>query len=324
MSNYVVNSGTFNSCYSAMVAEVTTACTELLIYGIYIVLFSFAMSFLALRQTGGKKVLLVYTVAMALLGTTQLIISITEAVLAVRTMQIAVQGGNTSAQLRPENTARTLEFAQTAIFWVNNLVSDSLLLYPSCFIIWGSRWRPVILPAILIVATLAVGCSWYTVEAASHESALVRRAPFILAVVTNLVLVTFTAGRIWWIRHDALRVFNGGPILNRYDTVIAMILESGALYFIVAVLLVTTTEAAIVNQAILGIAIHFINIAPNLIVVRVGLGYNIQDSIKGRPVISTRQPLTRIRFRTPPSQPSSLEVIDINPSKGNTLANTMV
>ncbi|KAJ7700307.1 hypothetical protein B0H16DRAFT_1749085 [Mycena metata] len=62
----------------------TTACTELLLYGIHGVLFVLAMHILACRKTTAKKALRIYTVAMALFGTTQVVISVAAAVVAVK------------------------------------------------------------------------------------------------------------------------------------------------------------------------------------------------------------------------------------------------
>ncbi|KAJ7022957.1 hypothetical protein C8F04DRAFT_1306994 [Mycena alexandri] len=177
--SYVVDAGLFNWDCSALVTEVTTACTELLFYGIHVVLFVLAMYILARRRTAGKKVLLIHTVVMALFGTTQVVIGVIEVVVAVRTVQVDVQGG---IPYQLSTASRTLNIVQSVIFWLNNLVSDSLLLY-RCFMIWGSRWPPVVLPGILIVATCVEGCVWYGFNDGLGE---VARVPFLLAAVTNL------------------------------------------------------------------------------------------------------------------------------------------
>ncbi|KAJ7834205.1 hypothetical protein B0H14DRAFT_1158411 [Mycena olivaceomarginata] len=50
-------------------------------------------------------------------------------------------------------------------------------------------------------------------------------------LTTNLTLMALTAGRIWWIRRHVVTILE--PSVTRtYDTVIAMILESGAIYCI--------------------------------------------------------------------------------------------
>ncbi|KAJ7700306.1 hypothetical protein B0H16DRAFT_1749084 [Mycena metata] len=150
-----------------------------------------------------------------------------------------------------ENASLALNLAQYLIFWLNNLVSDSLLLY-RCFIVWGSRWPPVVVPGILIVATFATA---YIGTFLIKVDGLI---PLILAAVTNLVLVALTAGRIWWIRRDALRLFPGGGVLSHSNTAITMILESGTLYCIITILLATTSQAKPFHAAMVGIAAHLI------------------------------------------------------------------
>ncbi|KAJ7744131.1 hypothetical protein B0H16DRAFT_994700 [Mycena metata] len=257
-----------------LVVNVTTAGAELLGYGIHMVLFILAICLLTRRKTAGKKLLLVYTVAMALFGTTQLGLSVAQVVF---TVQLFVQGG-TRGQLA---AGSALNLAPTFIFFTNNLVSDSLLLY-RCFLIWGSRWPPVVLPGILVIATCVAGYNT-VINSISHRASLFDAlAPNIFGAVTNAVLVAFTVGRIWWIRRDALRVSHGAEVLNRYNTAIAMILESGALLLVPTILAIIPMPA-VPRIIMTGIAGQLINIAPTLIVVRVGLGHDIQDTVQSLP-----------------------------------------
>ncbi|KAJ7660806.1 hypothetical protein DFH06DRAFT_1400146 [Mycena polygramma] len=66
---------------------------------------------------------------------------------------------------------------------------------------------------------------------------------------------------------------------NRYSHVISMILESGALYCICTILLIVTYPLGLAYFVLAGIATHFINIVPTLIIVRVGLGH---DTVENR------------------------------------------
>ncbi|KAJ7022947.1 hypothetical protein C8F04DRAFT_1272014 [Mycena alexandri] len=208
---------------------------ELLGYGIHMVLFILAMCILARRKTAGKKLLMIYIVAMALFGTAQVALSVAEA---VRTVQLFVQGGTTSSGRRLAKIILALDLSQCFIFFTNNLVSDSLLLY-RCFIIWGSRWPPVVLPGILIVATCAVGYGATASHISRSAPAFDAIAPNVFGAVTNLVLVAFT--------------------------VIAMILESGALLFVPTIILLIPMPA-VARAIVTGIAVHLINIAPTLII----------------------------------------------------------
>ncbi|KAJ7711464.1 hypothetical protein B0H16DRAFT_1816754, partial [Mycena metata] len=264
---------------------------QLVLYGVYVVLFLLAIYTLASRKRAGKKLLLGYTWTMAVFGTVQLAVCLVQVGINARFVEVLVKqdvDGSLASHrelARPALLSRSLITAQQIIFAGNNLVTDTLLLY-RCFVIWGSDWRPVVFPGVLMVCTF--GCVNNLVGAGS---ATLSRLPFIFVVLTNLVLVALIGGRIWWIRQDT-RVVGGNGLRKRYDTVVAMVLESGV-YFAVSLLL-AVFQSGIAFVILESIAIHGVNIAPTLIIVRVGLGQNIQDTGKTTPVdearVSRRQP----------------------------------
>ncbi|KAJ6485342.1 hypothetical protein C8R47DRAFT_537018 [Mycena vitilis] len=158
-------------------------------------------------------------------------------------------------------------------FWNKQvLVADSLFLY-RCYIIWGSRWKAAAVPGFLMVLTFVA--SFLAIRKASaspQQSQPFEIVPYIMATTTNIILILLTAGRIWWIRRDALHVGSDYTIPSVYRSVIAMIVESGALYCATTILLIITyilpgTSFIMVQAA----AMHLINIVPTLIIVRVGL-----------------------------------------------------
>ncbi|KAJ7738423.1 hypothetical protein B0H16DRAFT_1891426, partial [Mycena metata] len=283
--SYIVDSDLFDDNWSDFSSDVVNACVELVLYGVYIVLFILAVYTLARRQSAGKKLLLGYTWTMAVLGTLQLVLCLVELWIAARFVGVLVKqdvAGNLTSE--PELTrlallGRSLDAAQLVIFAGNNLTTDSLLLY-RCFVIWGSDWRPVVLPAVLMACTFVAAC----VDALVTVPVTLFHVPYILAALTNLVLVGLIGGRIWWIRQDA-RLLAGSELRKRYDTAIAMVIESGAVYFGVLVLLAifATDLSGITCDILQSIAMHTVNIAPTLIIVRVGLGQNIQDTGKISP-----------------------------------------
>ncbi|KAJ7798871.1 hypothetical protein B0H14DRAFT_29758 [Mycena olivaceomarginata] len=203
----------------------------MLLYGFYLNLLIVAMYTLVHRKTAGKGVLLAFTLATAILGTTQIVLRLTEGAIFMRFLRQGTTFDSTSLPLADLGaTYDSLILAQNAIFAINNLVTDSLFLY-RCYMIWGSQWKVVVVPGILIIATV--------VTALASVSQNFQQSPYIMAAITNLVLVLLTAGRIWWIRRDARHI--GATALNtRYDRAIAMIVESGAIYLISTILLIVT------------------------------------------------------------------------------------
>ncbi|KAJ7152549.1 hypothetical protein C8R46DRAFT_1121500 [Mycena filopes] len=267
--------------------NIPALCTELIFYGIHFVLFCLAVGFLARPNTGGQKVLLGYTVVLFLFGTTQLVLTLVNTATFVR---LLVQEGD-----RTNYDYGILAYwgvVRLFVFWTNKC------LY-RCYLIWGSRWRPMALPGILIMGTFVVMVITFKIWNFQFRVVFA-----VLAAITNLSLVVFTAGRIWWIRRQASHVFDGDAVSSRHDVPI---------YFIFAILLMTPIDPTFYG-AMSGIAIHLINIVPTLIVVRVGLGHNIQDTIQGRAARTPgEQPVTRRRAELPPS-PSGI-VIYISPTE---------
>ncbi|KAJ7635524.1 hypothetical protein DFH06DRAFT_1336545 [Mycena polygramma] len=216
-----------NVSWSDVVIAVSATWVAIFFYAFYLNLFILALYTLALRKTAARKILLGFTWAMALLGTAQIVLRLLTSTLAARRIYNMFQetrapaGGDWA-------TENALTIAQNVLFPVNNLVADSLFLY-RCYTLWGARWKVVLVPGFLMLSTFAVGC----VAAAPSLSsdADFQRSPYILATATNLVLMLLTAGRIWWIRRVTLHVGSDSKIRQeRYSSVIAMILKSGALY----------------------------------------------------------------------------------------------
>ncbi|KAJ7738416.1 hypothetical protein B0H16DRAFT_1694880 [Mycena metata] len=328
--NYTVSSRSFDYNWSILSLDVVNACVRAFLMnpvmitaegllrsnlcsmaeGVYVVLFILAVYTLARRQSAGKKLLLGYTWTMAVFGTVQLVLCLVQASINARFVEVLVKqdvAGNLTSE--PELARlvlldRSLNTAQQIIFAGNNLVTDSLLVY-RCFVIWGSDWRPVIFPGVLMVCTFVTGCvnSVMLVVPAS-----LVHLPYIFAALTNLVLVALIGGRIWWIRQDA-RVIARNEMWKRYGTVIAMILESGAVYCVVSVLLAILANdfSGIAFNILQSIARHTVNIVPTLIIVRVGLGQNIQDIGKTHPAEEARNtpPQPRPDFSAHRTRPES-------------------
>ncbi|KAJ7463308.1 hypothetical protein FB451DRAFT_464592 [Mycena latifolia] len=158
-----------------------------------------------------------------------------------------------------------------------------------CFMVWGRNFRVVIVPIFMVVATTVLGylCA-YSDDDLNANECIDYRAVFLLSIVTNFVLMALTAGRIWWIRRDACVLLESASV-RRYNTVIAMILESGAIYCVTAIIYVISVSLwgpyATSSNIIRGALPQIMNIAPTLIIVRVGLGHSVEDTGSDRPVL---------------------------------------
>ncbi|KAJ7083529.1 hypothetical protein C8R44DRAFT_822308 [Mycena epipterygia] len=312
--DYSVNSAIFNQLWSIMLSNISETCTDLLLYGIYFNLFIFAIHTLSRRETAGRNPLLVASWAMFILGTTGIVPRVIQTALSVRLLQECLENhANYTSELW--HTYNSLVAAENIIFGINNFVTETLLLY-RCYVIWGSQKKVIILPGILVLGTLITG---FLAIAANHASSSLAnfdlRTPYIMSTVANLVLVGLTAGRIWWIRRETLYFGLDEKFRKRYNTAIIILIESGAIYCMCGILIVFISSfdemPIIFGGIVFGFAKQGLNIIPILIVVRVSLGHNIQDTIRNRIENPTGR---QAPISLQPHQPSEpREVLHIKP-----------
>ncbi|KAJ7108236.1 hypothetical protein C8R44DRAFT_803845 [Mycena epipterygia] len=286
--NYTVDPTVFSNYWEFSLSQVYATCPEILLYGIFLVLLAASVYLLYHRTGEGRLLLAIVTSLMAVLATLQLVVRVGETVLSFQLFQLAIQG-----EIWP-HSARTVRYfllydrfyiIEDLLLVTNNLVTDSLFIY-RCFIIWGRKIHVVILPILMLLITTVLGyISTYKDDYSQSGSYIDSRIPFLLSILTNVLLMALTAGRIWWIRRDACIVLESSS-LRVYNTVIAIILESGAIYCLsITLYLISATVwnsdsnnfAPMIN-VLRGALPQIVNIAPTLIIVRVGLGRSVEDS----------------------------------------------
>ncbi|KAJ7744095.1 hypothetical protein B0H16DRAFT_1560178 [Mycena metata] len=306
----------FDENWQNLVFQIAATCVS----PIFLVLFSFALHALA-RQNVAKtrRILLTFSCAMALFGTAQIVLLlVTTAVLAILARLLRAQTVENLGLAVLELTARleTLINAHDIVFAFNkSFVSALACALYRCYTIWGCRWRIVLVPVILVTSTLVIGLMTLT----GLYPNLKLQYIYISSIIANLCLMFLTAGRIWWIRR-ASRTLQGtvsNTLRHRYDRAIEMILESGIIYCVFSIGLMITDpkgfDGSLPALVLISIGNQLINIAPMLIVLRVGRthGPNAGESREPDAVIQQK----RLRWPTQPLEPSSLEVLHIKPSE---------
>ncbi|KAJ7226417.1 hypothetical protein C8J57DRAFT_1585728 [Mycena rebaudengoi] len=291
--NYPIDPNTFASHWDSALARTYGIYAEFLLYGILLVLLCIAGHLLYHWTGAGRKSLALATFAMAILATLQIIIHVYVAVLDFQILRLVIEGAVWPAPsaLGPTNLYDRLYLAKDLLLVTNNIVTDGLFIY-RCFIVWGRNIRVVVLPMLMLFATTVLGY-WVAISPYQLDS----RVPIAITILTNMVLMGLTAGRIWWIRRDA-RIILESVHVHRYNTAIAIMyvhhshvlnkaynlssLESGAIYclsiflYVIAISLLSNTSPVI---PIFGVAVtQIMNIAPTLMIVRVGLGRTDQDT----------------------------------------------
>ncbi|KAF7375385.1 hypothetical protein MSAN_00426100 [Mycena sanguinolenta] len=246
-------------------------------YGVLLVLSCIAAHGLYHRTGGARKMLAAATFAMALLATSQVVIHVVVAMLDLEILRLEIEGERwpvSPTRVRVVNQAYRLGTGKDLLLTTNNLVTDSLFIY-RCFLVWGRSPRVVVLPILMLVATTVLGYLSAYKDDLVDPCFLDQRIVYIMVLLTNVMLLTLTAGRIWWIRRDAILVLESAHV-RKYDTVVAIILESGAIYclsiicFLISIS-VSSDDTAI-TQIFRSALPQIMNIAPTLIIVRVGVG----------------------------------------------------
>ncbi|KAF8147550.1 hypothetical protein K438DRAFT_1867560, partial [Mycena galopus ATCC 62051] len=300
--DYVVDPALFAVSCAIMLEAVSLTCTSLVLYGLYIVLFILAIRALTQRDLPRRRALLITTSVMFFFGTCGAVGPVALTCVIVRTVKEVFRGSSDLPQLvKILNVLQLMDVARSTL---SNVVTDLLFLY-RCYIIWGSNKKVLILPALCILATVVLNVV-VCLKNSEGGYLIDTRAPFFMTLGTNLLLMCLTAGRIWY-KGREMHAILGPSFLKKYNSALALILESGTLYCFCLILWVAsltilnaTGEFAAVFAGITGgLVTQTVNIAPTLILVRVGMG---QDRIQGSTPVSGRLPSGpggSIRFRVP-------------------------
>ncbi|KAF7334223.1 hypothetical protein MSAN_02383600 [Mycena sanguinolenta] len=274
----VIDAASLDYAWSQILYNVSQTCSVLVLYAVYIILFFFSLYTIVRRNSNGRRFMVVTSSGMFLLGTMNMLVTVLSMTIEIHLIKAEIQGKivDTARLARLYNN---LAAASDLCLITNNALTDLLLLY-HCYTIWGSRKTVLILPAVFAVATCLLG--YFTVASdnfADNLPFLDQRADFAMSGATNTILMCLTAGRIWYMRRES-RQMKGNTFYDRYRTVIAMIVESGALYNaiillgMIALSLNCQSDAVTVFQGIChALVIQMVNITPTLIFVRVGMGY---------------------------------------------------
>ncbi|KAJ6483333.1 hypothetical protein C8R45DRAFT_300717 [Mycena sanguinolenta] len=281
--SFLIDSASLDSAWGLISYDLSRTCTVLVLYAVYLVLFLFSLYTIIRQDASGRRFMLLTSSGMFLLATSGMFTSVLLTPIDLALIKADIQND----AVRAEQLSRLyngVNAASDVRLVANNLVADLLFTY-RCYMIWGSRKIVLILPAIFILATSALG--YFTVASNDFASNDLLdefppfdiRASFAVSGATNVILMCLTAGRIWYISRAA-RNINQNTLHRRYHAAIAMILESGTLYSAVLFLQIFALSLASQSDAVQvfrgvsqGLVEQMVNIIPTLIFVRVGMGY---------------------------------------------------
>ncbi|KAF8203372.1 hypothetical protein K438DRAFT_1757710 [Mycena galopus ATCC 62051] len=324
--------GTIALRYAGNFLTISLALALTLSTALYVVFFLYSIHTLR-RSVPGHKLLVGVAWLMFLLATAGTIIVVSTTAISMRMVYLLVQG-YLDSPARLLRLYHSLALGQDIILAVNksvhpcpyasipdedlrSLVTDLLFLY-RCYVIWGSRKTILVLPGIMILATVVGGCitglGYYGLIKLNIP--IDPRVPFVMGGITNISMMSLTAGRIWYIRRELRTVTGLRPLRQRYDTAVAIILESGILYCVCVIIYVISisisksslfilqysiiVQGTIFNGVAWGLVQVGVNIVPTLILVRVGMGRSTENTgpsmsnIESQPIFASRgeQPLS--------------------------------
>ncbi|KAF7292523.1 hypothetical protein MKEN_01476700 [Mycena kentingensis (nom. inval.)] len=268
--------------YASLSLSLYCAAIEWFLYGINLVLFFFCIY--TLRRSRARALphrcgLTLAVSSIFLFCTLHWILQLVSAGKLIAVRLAEAKHGDTHTHLAKNAEWNRINITMGVFYVTSIIVADGIFVF-RCYEIWGRRKRVVVVPITTAVASAALGyASVIICGLRSLAQFLFINWIFPLAVVfsmlTNTMLMALTAGRIWWIARGAAMIM--GPTVDRqYRTVVAMILESGALYVTPALLyLILYAAERASTQIIFATLAQIVGIAPTIIVVRVGLGSSI-------------------------------------------------
>ncbi|KAJ6558314.1 hypothetical protein B0H19DRAFT_1261837 [Mycena capillaripes] len=275
---------------SAISIGLTKTLSELLLYGIYLVLFA-AVVYLFHRDAMLSKhrppLLEFGIVVQFLVVTAHLIASIVEAYFCLNNA-----GGGVPAQICFLNTATPVAVANIAFFILTSIITDILVIH-RLYVIW-TRSRKVIVAPLVLLLVQAVGGSGVVVTLASgrgeHKTVLsLSNAWAATTLVASLVISVYSSGMIFWkisriaSQFETLegQISGGGRLMSA----VAIIIESAGIQTSVTITLLIVFESGFEAADVLtGIGPAVFGISTVLIHARVGLGWATQqrDSMSSR------------------------------------------
>jgi len=220
---------------------------EILLYGVYTVLFFFCNYLLLSSRRTSKWLFLAAAVTM---------FSITTADTGM-TIHYAFRYVFSGQQLPLYHM-----YPKYLFYVTNNVIANSLMIY-RCYVVWHYKKLVIIIPCIALVFTTACGYI-FVISRSTYVDELL---PVYLWLIfgLNLNLTVLTAGKIFWNARQ-LRSVLSSEMTGRYYPFSAIIIDSGVIYSIY-ILLDLVTPLLFFDAGL----IQVVGVVPTLIIIRVGL-----------------------------------------------------
>ncbi|KAF5350810.1 hypothetical protein D9758_010405 [Tetrapyrgos nigripes] len=247
------------------VRRLITTGVQLFFYGMYIPLFGVCIHLMRKRKRLHYKLHIALTTLLFILCTSTVVLNLVTVAQAVK---------------MPEEMRMQRGISMLGVYMVANVCAE-LIMIQRCYVIWGANLYIIIVPFIGLCINLAFGVS----VLAYKTTYLVIF--MIMTLIENIILTSLTAGRIYWINHEAGAIL-GSAVQTRYKMIAAMIMESSILYSTATIAGVVSMFAhnVLASDIAVNAQTQLVGIAPTLLVVRVGLGIDVKDVINSVKIMS--------------------------------------
>ncbi|KAL7278323.1 LOW QUALITY PROTEIN: hypothetical protein ACG7TL_008299 [Trametes sanguinea] len=263
--------------------------------GVYLVLAAICIHFLLKRRskTNSQRVILAYTIVMFILSTGYFVSA---------TIWSEVEFVESTEDIALFDTLLNgrLAILKDTFYTTNIWLADSLLrqIY-RLFVVWSGSVLIIIVPICLWIGAVSTGIA-LLVNTAKPAATLVQAdiihfqtAFYCLSISLNILTTLLIAGRLWY-QHRQVKSLRAPTAHWDYTSVIAIVIESAALYSICGIIYIPLVVRQLPLQfpitALIG---SFTSIAPSLIILRVALGTAVTQETSTKASMIFR--LTKLR-----------------------------
>ncbi|KAI0655778.1 hypothetical protein C8Q70DRAFT_415098 [Cubamyces menziesii] len=273
-------------------AELIALFMESMLFGAFTVLYAIAAWILLYREklrgrSRTNRMLFATSTVMWVLSVAHLAIDVVRAV-----QGFVVWGARQAdgAEAFYNIVSDPTEVAKDVVYITMTLVADSFVSY-RLWVVWNRVWWVLIVPVLLLIATAIAGygaCVEVGLTKAGDAIFAGNLKPWIesffaLSLTTNLFATLLIAARIMWSNRRVRRYRpKGVPVAGSHWEVIETMIQSAAIYSAALISLLGTYLANSNAQYVCLDTIQpLIGIVFTLIIIRVGLGYTVNDSVSG-------------------------------------------
>jgi len=253
---------------------------ETVLWGINCVLFS-GVCFVLLKRTGRKGInsgwiLGITSVVLFAMVTVHVGISLRQLLEAF----VNIPSGSSPlySTLYWIDETNRLAVVKDYIYNYTVFIQDLILIW-RMYIVWGKNWKICVIPVLVELVHTGVATAGTVLLAkpgANPESPVLSKlgvAGWSLDLAVNISVTAAIAGRLWFMGMKVSSISSSRQGYNPYLTSILTIVESGALFAVVTmVLLVLYEVGSPLALTVIDVATQLATTTPLLIIVRVGLG----------------------------------------------------